>query len=80
MLLVSNGSLIFLDHLKKLAGEKIYYALQNIFKNNEYLELDVDFYMNGVISELVKYFRDQSDYSSDELLVNSKKWFEKIFN
>lgn len=80
MLLVSNGSLIFLQELKKLAGEKIYHALQNIIKNNTYLELDVNFYMNGVISELIKYFRNQSDYSLDELLINSKKWFEKVFN
>lgn len=79
MLLVSNGSLIFLEQLKKLAGEKIYYVLKNIIKNNEYLELDVNFYMDGVISESIKYFRDQSDYSLDELLVNSKKWFEKVF-
>lgn len=80
MLLVSNGSLIFLQELKKLAGEKIYHALQNIIKNNTYLELDVNFYMNGVISELIKYFRNQSDYSLDELLINSKKWFKKVFN
>lgn len=79
MLLVSNGSLIFLEQLKKLAGEKIYHAMKNIIKSNQYLELDVDFYMNGVISELIKYFRDQSDYSLDELLASSKKWFEKIF-
>lgn len=79
MLLVSNGSLIFLEQLKKLAGEKIYYAMRNIIKNNKYLELDVSFYMSGIISELVKYFRGQSDYSLEELLENSKKWFEKIF-
>lgn len=80
MLLAANGTLTFLEYLKKLAGEKIYYALQSIIKNNKYLELDVNFYMNGVISELIKYFRRQSDYSLDELLVNSKKWFEKVFN
>lgn len=79
MLLVSNSSLIFLEQLKKLAGEKIYYAMRNIIKNNKYLELDVSFYMSGIISELVKYFRGQSDYSLEELLENSKKWFEKIF-
>lgn len=80
MLLASNGSLIFLEELKRLAGKKIYNLLKDIIKNNEYLELDVNFYMSGIISELVKYFRGQSDYSSEELLVNSKKWFEKIFN
>lgn len=79
MLLVSNGTLIFLEQLKKLAGEKIYYAMRNIIKNNKYLELDVSFYMSGIISELVKYFRGQSDYSLEELLENSKKWFEKVF-
>lgn len=79
MLLVSNGTLSFLEELKKLAGKKIYYAMQNIIKNDKYLELDVDFYMDGVISELIKYFRNQSDYSLDELLLNSKKWFEKVF-
>ena len=73
MLLVSNGSIIFLEELKKLAGEKIYFALKDIIKNNEYLKLDINFYMDCVISELIKYFRGQSDYSSDELLVNSKK-------
>lgn len=80
MLLVSNGVLIFLEKLQKLAGKKIYYAMQNIIKNNKYLELDVNFYMSGVIAELVKYFRNQSDYSLEEILANAKKWFEKIFN
>lgn len=80
MLLASNGSLIFLEKLKKLAGEKIYYALQNTVKNNQYLALDVNFFMDGIISELIKYFRDQSNYSLADLLVNSKKWFEKIFS
>lgn len=80
MLLVSNGVLIFLEKLQKLAGKKIYYAMKNIIKNNKYLELDVNFYMSGVIAELVKYFRNQSDYSLEEILANAKKWFEKIFN
>lgn len=79
MLLVSNGSLIFLEQLKKLAGEKIYHALRNIIKDNPYLELDVSFYMSGVISELVKYFRERSDYSLEEIMLNSKRWFEKVF-
>lgn len=79
MLLVSNGSLIFLEELKKLAGEKIYIAMQSIIKNNKYLELDVSFYMSGVISKLIKYFRSRSDYSLAEIHANSRKWFEKVF-
>lgn len=79
MLLVSNGSIVFLEELKKLAGAKIYYALKNIFKNNKYLELDVSFYMSGIISELIKYFRNQSDYSLEEIHTNGKRWFDKVF-
>ena len=79
MLLVSNGSLVFLEELKKLAGEKIYNALLNIVKNNTYLKLDVNFYMDGIISELVQYYRGQSDFSLDDIFVNSKKWFERVF-
>lgn len=79
MLLAANGSIIFLENLKKLAGKKIYYAMQNL-TSNKYLELDVDFFMNGVITELIKYFRNQSDYTSEEILLNSKKWFKKLFN
>ena len=79
MLLVSNGSIIFLEELKKLAGEKIYHVLKNIIKDNKYLELDVSFYMSGIISELIKYFRNQSDYSLEEIDINGKKWFDKVF-
>ena len=30
--------------------------------------------------EILKYFRNESDYSLDELLLNTKLWFEKLFN
>lgn len=79
MLLASNDSLYFLEKLKKLSTQKIYHALENS-NNDEYLELSVNFFMNGIIDELFKYFREQSDYTLDELLINMKKWFEKIFS
>ena len=53
MLLVSNDSIAFLEELKKLAGEKIYNVLKNIIKDNEYLKLDINFYMDGIINELI---------------------------
>lgn len=81
MLLASNDSLYFLEKLKRLSTQKIYYTLKNANTNNdEYLELSVTFFMNGIIDELFKYFRGQSDYNLDELLVNMKKWFEKMFS
>ena len=36
--------------------------------------------MNGVMMEFLKYFRNESDYSLDEILFNMKNWFEKLFS
>ena len=79
MLLSSTETINFLEKLNKMASRKILYALQNNLSQNKYLELDVYFFMDGVMAELIKYFREQSDYSLDELNTNLKKWFNKIF-
>ncbi len=80
MLLSSADSIIFLEKLNKMASRKILYALRNYSSKNPYLELDVYFFMDGIMAELIKYFKNQSDYTLDELNENFKKWFEKIFN
>ena len=78
LLLSADESLFFLEKLKKIAIQKIYDALKE--NNNEYLHLDVSFMMNGILMELLKYFRNESPYSLDELLCNIKKWFKQIFS
>lgn len=79
MFLSSTEPLLFLDKLKKLASQKILFALQNDALQNDYLELDVSFFINGIMTELLKYFRDESDYNLDELHKNMIKWFNRIF-
>lgn len=79
MLLSSDETLFFLEKLKKMSSQKILFALQKIYKNNKYLELDVSFFINGIMNELLMYFRNKSDYTLDELFFNAQKWFEKIF-
>lgn len=79
LLLSADESLFFLEKLKKIAIQKIYDALKEN-NNNEYLHLDVSFMMNGILMELLKYFRNESPYSLDELLRNIKKWFKQIFS
>lgn len=74
-----NETNYFLNKIKRMAIEKIFCALKNT-SQDKYLELDVCFFMEGVTAELLKYFREQSDYSLEELLKNSKKWFEKLFD
>ena len=79
LLLSADESLLFLEKLKKIASEKIYNALKDTY-TDKYLKLNISFLMNGILMEILKYFRNESNYSLDELLVNMKKWFEKIFD
>ena len=79
LLVSSDDTLPFLEELKKIATNKIYNALKNKC-NDKYLELNISFFMNGVTVELLKYFRNSSSYSLDELLLNMTNWFEKIFD
>lgn len=79
MLLSSNETIFFLEKLRKIAENKIYSALKEIIRDDEYLELNVSFFIDASMSELFKYFRNESKYSLDELLANIKKLFRKIF-
>ena len=79
LLLSADESLLFLEKLKRVVSEKIYNALKDSYNDN-YLTLNISFFVNGVMMELLKYFRKESIYSLDDLLVNMKKWFEKLFN
>ena len=79
LLLAADESLLFLEKLNKIASKKVYDAL-NINCNDRYLELNVSFLMNGILVEILRYFRNESSYSLDEILLNMKNWFEKIFD
>ncbi len=79
LLLSANESLLVLEKLKKIASQKIYDVLKNMYKD-KYLELNVSFFMNGILAEIIRYFRNESLYSLDDLLFYMKNWFEKIFN
>lgn len=79
LLLAADESLLFLNRLKDIASQKIYDALKCI-DNNIYLELNVSFLMNGILVEILKYFRDESHYSLDELRDHVKFLFKKIFD
>ena len=78
LLISINESLIFLDKLKKIASEKIFNALKNT-SNHSYLELDISFFMDGVCTQIIRYFRNLNNYTLDELLINIQKWFNKLF-
>ena len=80
MLLSSNEPLLFLNKLRKISVEKIYHCLKINGYNYKDLELDVTFYVDGTLLQLLKYFRENNYYSLDEINQKAKKWFQKIFN
>ncbi len=79
LLLNADISVSFLEKLKNIASKKIEQALKNIY-NDKYLNLDVSFLMNGSMLEILKYFRKESPYTLEEIALNIKKYFIKIFN
>lgn len=79
MLLSADESLYFLQRMKNIAIDKLYPALKNIYPEDKYLKLKISFFMDGIIDELLQYFRDSSEYSLDEILLNAQKIFQKIF-
>ena len=79
LLLSANESFLFLESLKNIASDKIYDALKNEY-TDKYLKLNISFLMNGILMEILKYFRNESNYSLDEILLNMINWFDKIFN
>ena len=79
LLLSANESLLFLEKLKNNASQKVYDALKNIY-SDKYLKLNISFFMNGLLVEILEYFRNESDFSLDDLLINMNRWFEKLFD
>ncbi len=79
LLLTADDTIFFLEKLKTIASKKIYAALKTM-TNDTYLVLDLSFFMNGMMMEIIQYFRGESAYSLEELLLNIKKWFSKIFS
>ncbi len=79
LLLTADDSLLFLDKLKNIASDKIYDALKNIC-GDPYLDLTISFLMNGITVEMIRYFRNESSYSLEDLFANIQSWFQKLFS
>ena len=77
-ILKSNDPMIFMERLNKIANKKLNDILKN--KNNdEYLELNISVFVDGLINLYIKYFRDELNYSLDDINIYSKKLFNTIF-
>lgn len=78
MLLSSNEPLIFLDKIRKIIITNAFEIIKKE-NNDKYLELDISFCVDGLISQILKYFRTTNEYTLDEIGQNMKKWIKKLF-
>ena len=78
MLLSSNEPIIFFDKIRKKFISNTYEIVKNT-SNDKYLKLDISFYVDGLVSQILKYFRANEGYTLDEIGDNMKKWIKKLF-
>ncbi len=79
MILSSKEPLLFLERLNTLLQKNLYEYLSKS-KDSKDLKINVSFYSNGVINQVLEYFKNNSDYSLDDLNIYMKKWYNLLFN
>lgn len=75
MILASNEPLFFMYKLEEIFNKK----LSKFFINNSINETTIAFFTDGCINLFVRYFRNESNMSLDEINSFIKKMFLKIF-
>ena len=80
-ILCSKEPLMFLEKITRVINEKLYNILVSnpqIHKSNS-LKFDVSFFSDGIITQILKYFTEKSNYSLDDINIYMKKLFRLIF-
>lgn len=77
-ILKCDEPLIFMDRLTKLTIEKLTIFLK---ENNSYqnLSFDISIFTYGIVQLYIKYFRNETNYSLDEINNNIKILLQKVF-
>lgn len=77
-ILKCDEPLIFMDRLTKLTIEKLTIFLK---ENNSYqnLNFDISIFTYGIVQLYIKYFRNETNYSLDEINNNIKILLQKVF-
>lgn len=77
-ILKCDEPLIFMDRLTRLTTQKLTTFLK---VNNSYQNLDFDIliFTYGIVQLYIKYFRNETNYSLDEINDNIKLLFQKMF-
>lgn len=77
-ILKCDEPLIFMDRLTKVTIEKLtsFLKCNNHYKN---LDFDISVFTHGIVKIYIEYFRNETNYSLDEINNNIKCLFQKMF-
>lgn len=78
MLLASNEQQMFFERIRNTFVNKACIALKPI-NNSPYLELKMNFFMDGIISQITRHYKKNNYYTLNELNKNIKEWFKELF-
>lgn len=77
-ILKCDEPLIFMNKLTKIMKEKLLSYLKKE-KNYDCLEFDISILTYGIVQLYIKYFRNETNYSLDEISSNIKCLLKKMF-
>lgn len=79
-ILSSNDSIIFMEKFRNQTVDRIMNAFSESSDIDlDKLKLDVEFLVDGIVSQFVKYFRLPNYYSLDIIAERVKEWAKKLF-
>ena len=77
-ILKCDEPLIFMDRLTKVTIEKLTTFLKTNYSYKN-LDFDISIFTYGIVQLYIKYFRNETNYSLDEINDNIKFLFQKMF-
>ncbi|MCH5167000.1 MAG: TetR/AcrR family transcriptional regulator C-terminal domain-containing protein [Erysipelotrichales bacterium] len=77
LLLTSDEPLLFANHLNILINKSIHQFLES--NNQKEYIMKLTFYVDGCTNLVIKYFRQEINYSLDEISIFLKEMFKKLF-
>lgn len=78
-ILKADDPMMFMSRLKKIAYLKLIEISNNKCYYNKNFELNVSVFVDGIIGLYIKYFRDEINYSLDDINDYSKWLFKTMF-
>lgn len=78
MILTSKEPLVFLEKLNIMLQENLLLYLKKS-NNKNAIDINVSFYVDGVLNQALRYFKGDASYDLDGLNIYMKNWFKILF-